>query len=100
MSRRLLVRPEAETDLSAAFVWYESRRSKLGDEFLAEVEDCFARIAELPESFPQLHGRYRRALMRRFPYKIFYVIEPEFISVVAVLHGARHPTRWRSRSPQ
>lgn len=100
MIRRLVVRPEAETDLSTAYVWYESKRPRLGDEFLTEAEDCFARIAELPESFPQLHGRYRRALMRRFPYKIFYVIEPEFISIVAVLHGARHSIRWRSRSPQ
>lgn len=100
MTLRLLVRPEAEADLSAAYGWYESKRLNLGNEFLAEVEDCFARIAELPESFPQLYGRYRRALMRRFPYQIFYVIEPRFISVVAVLHGARHPAQWRSRSPQ
>jgi plasmid stabilization system protein ParE len=97
MARRLLVRPEAEADVAEAFAWYEERRSGLGQEFLEEVERCFERIRELPESYVRIYGRYRRALTRRFPYKVFYVVESDYISVIAVLHGARHPSRWRSR---
>jgi plasmid stabilization system protein ParE len=37
------------------------------------------------------------ALARRFPYLIIYRVFPDFISVVAVIHGKRHPRRWKSR---
>ena len=38
-----------------------------------------------------------RALLRRFPYAIFYEIEPVQIVVYAVFHGARDPRAWRRR---
>jgi toxin ParE1/3/4 len=39
----------------------------------------------------------RRALVRRFPYAIFYEIEPRQIVVYGVFHGARNPNAWRRR---
>ncbi|HTO81596.1 MAG TPA: type II toxin-antitoxin system RelE/ParE family toxin [Methylomirabilota bacterium] len=97
MPRRILVRPQAEADLSHAFAWYQDRRPGLGHEFLSEIDRCFERIAAHPSAHPTVHGRYRCALTRRFPFKVFYVEEPQYVSVVAVLHGARHPGQWRSR---
>jgi len=35
--------------------------------------------------------------MRRFPFGIYYRIEQSHIVVLAVLHGSRHPRRWRER---
>ena len=37
MSRRLIVRPEAEADITNAAVWYESREPGLRLEFTAEL---------------------------------------------------------------
>jgi hypothetical protein len=37
------------------------------------------------------------ALPRRFPYKVIYSIDVKTIIVVAVMHGHRHPKRWRGR---
>lgn len=98
MTSRIIVRPEAEADLAAAFAWYEKQRTGLGLQFLDAVENCLAQIAEHPEACPVIHRRFRRALTNRFPYKVFYVVESEWISVVAILHAARHPQLWRARA--
>jgi toxin ParE1/3/4 len=37
MAFNLIVRPEAEQDLSEAFRWYEERRKGLGHDFLLQV---------------------------------------------------------------
>jgi hypothetical protein len=37
MNRRLIIRPEAEADITNGAVWYESRESGLGLELISEV---------------------------------------------------------------
>jgi plasmid stabilization system protein ParE len=38
------------------------------------------------------------ALLRRFPYGIYYRIYPDSIVIVACMHGRRDPKRWQSRA--
>lgn len=97
MTPRLLLEPEAEADLAQAFGWYEAQRHGLGSEFLAEVARVFEAIEEAPERFPVLQRRTRRALLRRFPYAIFFVSESDRIAVTACLHARRDPRRWQTR---
>jgi plasmid stabilization system protein ParE len=98
MSSRIVFRTEAQADVAAAFAWYEDQRAGLGLQFLDEIEHCLQRIAESPEACPVVYRRFRRALTSRFPYKVFYFLEADSINIVAVLHAARHPLRWRSRT--
>jgi len=84
MSVRL--RPEAAADIRAAMAWYDAREPGLSAEFLSEADAVFARIAARPESYPAVHGETRRALMRRFPYAVYFDIETEGVLVLAVLH--------------
>src|SRR5215813_12941845 len=97
MKLPIIVRPEAEADAAAAFDWYEEQRFGLGIEFLSQLERCLERIGDFPEGNPVIYRKYRRALTSRFPYKVFYIVESEYISVVAIIHAARHPQRWRTR---
>lgn len=94
---RLYVEPEAEADLDAAFMWYEGQRPGLGSEFLAEVAYTFSQVEDSPERYPVIRGMTRRVLVRRFPYAVFYVLEPELVAVTAVMHGRRDPRRWEER---
>ncbi len=48
MKYKLIVRPEAEDDLSEAFMWYESRREGLGFDFLLQVDAGFALLKGIP----------------------------------------------------
>jgi len=41
----------------------------------------------------------RRALVGRFPYRIFFVVRPEAIVMFRVLHSARHDREWKKNVP-
>lgn len=96
-SRLLFIRREARSDLEDAFDWYEARGAGLGHEFLRAVRVQLAAIKLSPDRFPVVADDIRKAVLRRFPYTIYFVILRRQISVIAVLHGRRHPSRWQSR---
>lgn len=99
---RVIIRLEAEVDITDAAIWYHNRQSGLGDEFLAEVDAAIATIAENPFRFPCLRRKpeVRRLLMNRFPYRIFFIRREDSIVVFRVLHSARHDREWRSSVPR
>ena len=91
------LRPEAEADLEDAAAWYEKQRAGLGQDLLDEALAAFDAISGNPALYPVVHRRTRRALMRRFPFGIYYQVEADLVVVIAVMHGSRHPQRWQSR---
>ncbi|MBL8476187.1 MAG: type II toxin-antitoxin system RelE/ParE family toxin [Methyloversatilis sp.] len=97
MARKILVRPEAECDLASSYAFYQECRRGLGDDFLSSVEESFERISKNPFLYPDIHSGIRRALLRRFPYGVFYLVIDGRISVLAVLHAARNPDEWQTR---
>ena len=97
MSRRLVVRPEAETEMAEAFDWYEDRVPGLGSEFLLCVDAVFSAILRSPQHYPQVHKVVRRAIARRFPYEIFFVDDEERVVVLSVFHAKRNPKRWQAQ---
>jgi plasmid stabilization system protein ParE len=95
--RKLVTRLQAHLDLEEAVSWYESRRPGLGLRLLDEFDYVMRRIAGAPLQFPAIHSQVRRALLRRFPYSVYFVADDEQIEVIAVLHQHRHPDTWRNR---
>jgi plasmid stabilization system protein ParE len=79
----LRFRPEVAADLRAARSWYEARRVGLGDELMLAVDQLLARVDATPNEFPRIRGDTRRALLRRFPYAIFFAVEDEDRVVLA-----------------
>ena len=45
MSFTLIVKPEAEEDLQAAYDWYEEQQSGLGESFLHQIDQAFTTSA-------------------------------------------------------
>jgi len=95
---RLIVRPDAEADIAAAYDWYEEQREGLGREFLEEVSVAIDAVQAEPLRFPAIFRTLRRALVHRFPYGIFFVARTEAIIVVAAMHLARNPRRIHRRA--
>ena len=89
MKRPLLIRSLAAKDLASAKLWYERQRPGLGDEFLAAASDALRRIEEHPELLPVYYRDYRRVLVERFPYKIFYRILEDRIRILPIRHTSR-----------
>jgi plasmid stabilization system protein ParE len=94
---RLDVSAEAEVEIFEAALRYEREKSGLGLRFEADLERMFARLADNPLQFPQLEAEARRALLRRFPYGVFFTVVADVVTVLAVLHLHRHPDTWKDR---
>ena len=45
--------------------------------------------------YPMVHENYRRGLVRRFPYAIFYESAGGVVTVWAVFHASRNHGKWR-----
>lgn len=95
---RLVSDPQADIDIEAAFRWYENEQTGLGLEFLDELRAAYDRIVDGPFKYLQLRSYMRRALLKRFPYAVYFVVEDEIIVVLAVLHTSRDPAEWQRRS--
>lgn len=91
MKFRLAIRAAAREDIRGARDWYEDQTLGLGDKFGEALDGAMALISENPMMFPAIQGRARRALMRRFPYAIYFVVDGDRVSVLRILHQARNP---------
>ena len=87
----VLIRRAAELDLMRIEDWYEGRRPGLGHEFREAVDAAIARIGENPLAYPDRYRGARRALVRRFPYILWYRVLADFALVLACVHGKRDP---------
>lgn len=84
-------------DIDDAFLWYEAQRQGLGHEFLAAADTLVNAVAEHPLRYPLVRRNTRRALLRRFPYAVYFRIYGDIVVVVACMHGRRNPRRWQGR---
>ena len=84
----------ASRDVERAFAWYEKQRPGLGPQFRDELGNALSKVAANPQSYPIVRARIRRAVLHRFPYLVFYLVEHQEIVVLACLHASRDPDRW------
>ena len=93
MAVELILAPEAEDDIAAGYGWYESRRPGLGEDFLSAIEASLASIRRHPEMYGLVYETYRRALLRRFPYGIFYEFSGGTVLIYGVFHTSINPDK-------
>ena len=89
--------PAAEADVREIYDWYEVQGQGLATEFKRALDACLGRIGRNPNAHAEVHGHTRRALLRRFPYCVFYETQELAVVVHGVFHGHRDPTVWQRR---
>jgi toxin ParE1/3/4 len=91
--------PAAQAELDGAVDWYEERVEGLGLRFMLLVDEALQEIQEAPTKFPRWEhdARFRKFVMQRFPYIVFYREMADRIDVIAIAHGARDPGYWLKR---
>jgi plasmid stabilization system protein ParE len=94
---RLEVSSEAELEIFEAAFRYERERIGLGVGFETQVNTAFARLVDNPFQFPVMEEGVRRAIVRIFPYGVYFTLDAELITVLAVLHMHRHPDIWKQK---
>jgi hypothetical protein len=98
MTYRLTFLPQVEHDVQEAFDWYEWQMPGLGEEFLLSTDATIHAITRKPLLNAVEYKGVRKAKTKRFPFGVFYVLEKDTITVIAITHLARHPKTWKSRT--
>ena len=89
--------PEADAELTEARRWYSHKRQDLDLEFMQCIDDALSRVIGNPHVNPIVYRTLRRAVIRRFPFAIFFDVREDEIQVIAVFHSRRDPEGWQSR---
>ena len=89
--------PEAEAELAEARLWYSLQREGLDVGLMKRVDQALSAIVATPEAYPIVYRNLRRAVIRQFPFAIFYDVGESEIAVFAVYHSRRDPENLMSR---
>jgi toxin ParE1/3/4 len=88
---------DAFAEMIEASKYYEERALGLGMSFLDSIEEAVDQVLANPEACQLVSDLVRQKLLKRFPYSVLYVIEPECLRVMAIAHQKRRPGYWRYR---
>ncbi|MGH2644641.1 MAG: type II toxin-antitoxin system RelE/ParE family toxin, partial [Chitinophagaceae bacterium] len=92
---KVIFRPEAESEVLEAQIWYEQCAPGLGLEFARAVDAAIASLMRNPFAYTQIEGEFRRIILRRFPYSIIYYLpDPAELVIVSCFHHRREPGSW------
>ena len=97
MTHPLHFLPEVEEDVVVAYSWYEAKSLGLGEEFLRVFYACAGEVSENPMLYPKIHNEFRRRLLRRFPYALYFQIKDGRLIIFGLFHCARDPRTIRKQ---
>lgn len=84
----------AEEELLNETGYLELQAEGLGRRFFVKIRRTEVRIAQFPQSAPEIRSGIRKTILRTFQYSLIYSIEPEGILVLSVAHHRRRPDYW------
>ena len=99
MSFKVEFGTSAEREIDEAIEWYERQLPGLGAELVSAMRIAEETLTRDPERFAVLYvsrsgRRVHRLLLRRFPYSMHYLIDEQFVRVIAFMQANRDPRRW------
>lgn len=97
MTYTLRFLPEVEDDAISGYIWYETKSPGLGDDFLRMFYACAGDIIRNPLLYRTVHSEFRRCLLRRFPYAMYFMIQKNEVIVTGLFHCARDPQAIESK---
>lgn len=98
VAHSVFVTQAARGELIEALDWYEGETSGLGRRFRRSIHELTDRISDNPRKFPIIFKNVLRALLRHFPYSLFFVVEGDALMVIACFHASRDPAQWQNRT--
>jgi hypothetical protein len=89
--------PEVEHEIIEAALWYEMQKDGLGDELFHFIDEKISEVKNNPLQFEVAFKNCRRAIIKKFPYSIFYIPDERKIIIVAIIHQSRNPDILKKR---
>ena len=87
----------ARIEYYEAIEYYARIDEKLGERFVAVVEEAIEQMSRTPERFRCFDGDMRKVRVEDFPFAVIYRIEGRELRIIAVMHLHRRPGYWRER---
>lgn len=84
MKYKLKLLPIAYQDLRKTKKWYLEINAELGDDFKIKVNEELDYIKKYPKHYQKKYKELRQAIVSRFPYTIYYLVEEELKMVVVI----------------
>ncbi len=81
-----------KTELQQIMGYYDKLYDGFGNEFLSEFEQNIFYISSNPKMYMKIKNNMRKALLKRFPYVIYFKQKKEIIRVLVLKHQRRHPS--------
>ena len=81
----------AAAEVEFAITWYAKPEINQASAFVKDLERTESHLRLQPALYQKVEDDIRRAVLRRFPYSLFYVIEGEQVVVLACMHHHQKP---------
>jgi len=81
----------ARIESAEAYEWYAQPTIKMGAEYLNDIERTESFLKSNPLIYAKVEGNIRRAVLKRFPYSLFYTVEENTVTVLSCFHQNREP---------
>lgn len=80
-----------------AFLWYFERSPLIADGFGSEVSDAIDGLEDTAANWPKNEEDVHFYHLKHFPYTVWYEIDGNEVTVLAVAHQRRAPRYWQHR---
>lgn len=88
---------EAITDFDNSYHFYYKDNPKIADDFFLAINRGFNSIKQNPTTFPFIHKKVRKYVVKKFPFVIYYRVIDSIIQIIAIFHTNRNPEIWNDR---
>lgn len=87
----LLINTDVYEDIISAADWYETQRQGYGKIFSLQFQEAVKLLQTNPHLHQFVFQHFRKALIQKFPYAIFYTVDEaeKIVNVIAVIHTKR-----------
>jgi plasmid stabilization system protein ParE len=89
----LVIKEEANLDITDAYEWYESKQPNLGTKFKRQLLKTFKSIQLNPNGSQIAFKNNRQATVSKFPYIVVFEVFDTTIVVFAVFHTCQDPKK-------
>jgi plasmid stabilization system protein ParE len=89
---------EARVELIRASEHYRNVSPEIGLEFSRAFRECVRDILNFPDAFKHVGDGVRRASLPRFPYFIYFTVDPDCVFVYALAHHKQDQSYWQRRT--
>lgn len=84
---------QAENELEDALYFYDLISTKIGDNFLNQINTCIESILLNPETYKLEFDVYRQAVVKKFPFVNIYTKIDSKILISAIFHTSKNPNK-------